>query len=206
MRTSLRDEAGFGEGLVMGDQGKALAEGLYWMAEKLMWGYEDTDINHVEAFRVYKRAADLGFSDALIRVGELQEHGKGTEQSAAEALASYQRAAKAGNFLAYAYIGKLLTRTQHAGKADRSWSKFFAILELNPKHEFVADTPGGLIHDYIESQLRLGVEPNYIQTIRQFRNDVVARNQQLLEHASSPNRLERIGAVTDWLIANLRDE
>jgi len=63
-----------------------------------------------------------------------------------------------------------------------------------------------LIHDYIESQLRLGVEPNYIQTIRQFRNDVVARNQQLLEHASSPNRLERIGAVTDWLIANLRDE
>ena len=71
----------------MGGQGKALAEGLYWMAEKLMWGYEDTDINPVEAFRVYKRAADLGFSDALIRVGELQEHGKGTEQSAAEALA-----------------------------------------------------------------------------------------------------------------------
>ena len=31
----------------MGDQGKALAEGLYWMAEKLMWGYEDTDINPV---------------------------------------------------------------------------------------------------------------------------------------------------------------
>ena len=48
----------------MGDQGKALAEGLYWMAEKLMWGYEDTDINPVEAFKVYKRAADLGFSDA----------------------------------------------------------------------------------------------------------------------------------------------
>jgi hypothetical protein len=50
-----------------------------------------------------------------------------------------------------------------------------------------------LIHDYIESQLRLGVEPNYIQTIR---IDVVARKQQLLEHASLPNRLERIGAVT----------
>src|SRR5215207_9688428 len=81
MRTSLRDEASFGEGLVMGDQGKALAEGLYWMAEKLMWGYEDTDINPVEAFRVYKRAADLGFSDALIRVGELQEHGKGPNRA-----------------------------------------------------------------------------------------------------------------------------
>src|SRR3954451_19469539 len=124
MRTSLRDEAGFGEGLVMGDQGKALAEGLYWMAEKLMWGYEDTDINPVEAFRVYKRAADLGFSDALIRMGELQEHGKGTEQSAAEALASYQRAVKAGNFLAYAYIAKLLARTQHSGKADRGRPAF----------------------------------------------------------------------------------
>src|SRR5215207_2000642 len=67
MRTSLRDEASFGEGLVMGDQGKALAEGLYWMAEKLMWGYEDTDINPVEAFRVYKRAADLGFFRSTAR-------------------------------------------------------------------------------------------------------------------------------------------
>src|SRR5215212_7955840 len=134
MRTSLRNEPASVRDSYMGDQGKALAEGLYWMAEKLMWGYEDTDINPVEAFRIYKRAADLGFSDALIRIGELQEHGKGTEQSAAEALASYQRAAKAGNFLAYAYIAKLLARTQHAGKADRSWSKFFGVLELNPKH------------------------------------------------------------------------
>ena len=39
----------------------ALGEGLYWMAEKLMWGYEDTAINPVEAFRLYRRAADLGF-------------------------------------------------------------------------------------------------------------------------------------------------
>jgi TPR repeat protein len=115
--------------------GTALGEGLYLMAEK-MWGYEDTDINPVEAFRVYERAADLGFSDALIRIGELQEHGKGTEQNAAEALVSYQRAAKAGNFLAYAYIAKLLARTQHAGKADLSWSRFFGVLELNPRHNF----------------------------------------------------------------------
>jgi TPR repeat protein len=56
----------------------ALGEGFYSMAEKLAWGYEDIEPNHAEAFKLFRQAADLGFSDALIRVGEFQEYGKGT--------------------------------------------------------------------------------------------------------------------------------
>jgi TPR repeat protein len=62
-------------------QSWALAEGFYWMAEKLAWGYEDVEQNLGEAFKLFKQAADLGFSDALIRVGEFQEHGKGTTRN-----------------------------------------------------------------------------------------------------------------------------
>ena len=50
-----------------GPAGSALAEGLYWYAEKLMWGYEGVEKNHDEAFKLYRQAAELGFSDAAIR-------------------------------------------------------------------------------------------------------------------------------------------
>jgi TPR repeat protein len=63
----------------MEDDGAALAEGLFWYAEKLMWGYEDTTKDPSEAFRFYKQAADLGLGDAFIRLGQLYEFGKGTD-------------------------------------------------------------------------------------------------------------------------------
>jgi hypothetical protein len=45
----------------------ALAEGFYWMAEeKFAWGYEDMEPNLVEAYKLFRQARDLGFSDALI--------------------------------------------------------------------------------------------------------------------------------------------
>jgi TPR repeat protein len=56
----------------MRDDGTALAEGFYWYAEKLMWGYEGTTKNAAEALRLYRQAAALGFSDAQIRIGELR--------------------------------------------------------------------------------------------------------------------------------------
>jgi TPR repeat protein len=49
----------------MAQTGSALAEGLYWMAEKLAWGYDDVQPNLSEAFKLFKQSADLGFSDAL---------------------------------------------------------------------------------------------------------------------------------------------
>ena len=51
--------------------GSALGEALYWMAEKLTWGYEDVEPDPAEAFKLFRQSADLGFSDALIRIGQL---------------------------------------------------------------------------------------------------------------------------------------
>ena len=84
------------------------------------WGYESTTKNPQEAPRIYGQAADLGFSDAYIRIGELQEHGKGTGQNPSEALRSYQTAARAGNYLAYVFIARLLSCTEHFPRAEPS--------------------------------------------------------------------------------------
>jgi TPR repeat protein len=79
----------------MGQENSALGEGLYWMAEKLAWGYEDVEPNLGEAFKLFRQAADLGSSDARIRMGELQENGKGTDTDPNAALKNYAEAAKA---------------------------------------------------------------------------------------------------------------
>jgi hypothetical protein len=53
-------------------EGSVRGEALYWMAEKLAWGYEDVKPNPVEALKLFRHSADLGWSDALIRIGQLQ--------------------------------------------------------------------------------------------------------------------------------------
>ena len=125
------------------DEGRALAEGFYWYAEKLMWGYANVNKDPKEALRLYRQAANLGCSDANIRIGQIYEYGKGAPQSATEALRSYREAAEAGNFLALAFMAKLISRTQHAPKAEPFWRKFFRALEADPEPTFLAASPGG---------------------------------------------------------------
>jgi hypothetical protein len=81
-------------------EGSVLGEALYWMAEKLTWGYEDVEPDPVEALKLFRQSAELGFSDAIIRIGQLQQQGKGTARDPSAALKSYRAAAKAGNFVA----------------------------------------------------------------------------------------------------------
>jgi hypothetical protein len=111
------------------------------MAEKSAWGYEDVEPNLVEAYKLFRQAGDLGFSDALIRVGELQENGKGTARNPNAAVRSYIAAAQAGNFFGLAYLAKLLSRASHLEKAADIWSRFFAALAANPEPRFVARHP-----------------------------------------------------------------
>jgi TPR repeat protein len=186
----------------MNDQAQALAEGFYRHAEKLMWGDEDTAKNLDEALRLYRQAADLGFADAYIRIGELHEYRTGTAQNVTEALLSYQRAIKAGNFYGYAFIAMLLSRTSHI-EAEGFWDKFFDALEAEPEPGFLADTPGGLIHAYLATQLLLGLDPKYVSIIRQHRHEVIAHHQQLLEHSASSEQLDRLEAVASWMKTNL---
>jgi TPR repeat protein len=84
----------------MGQPDSALGEGLFWMAEKLAWGYDGSRPSLEEALRLFAQAADLGVSDALIRTGQFQEYGKGTAWDPKSAVQNYQKAANAGNFFA----------------------------------------------------------------------------------------------------------
>ena len=113
----------------MGDKGRALGEGLYWMAEKLRWGYEDVERNPGEALRLYRQAADLGISDAHIRIGEFFEQGHVVAEDPAVALKCYKRAYEAGNPYGHAAVAKLLARTDHYSRAERHWAAAFTLLD-----------------------------------------------------------------------------
>ena len=186
----------------MSDDGKALAEGFYWYAEKLMWGYENVAPNPEEAFRFYRQAADLDFSDAMIRMGELLEHRKGVAQNAKDALVQYQKAANAGNFLGWGFIARLLSRTKHHPKAEAYWDLFFRSLEERGEPRFLAETVAGVIHMYLEAQLQRGLSPQHVALIRHHRLALIAHHQNLLEYASE-RRLDVLKGVADWMSENL---
>ena len=146
--------------------GLALGEALYWMAEKLTWGYEDVEPDPAEALKLFRQSADLGFSDALIRIGQLQQQGKGTPSDPSAALKNYIAATKAGNFVALAFLANLLSRSSQLEKADALWDRFFKKLEANPEHAFIVAERGELLHDYITTQLQLGFEPEHMEVLR----------------------------------------
>jgi TPR repeat protein len=183
-------------------QDSALAEGFYWMAEKFAWGYEDVEPNLVEAYKLFRQAGDLGFSDALIRVGELQEHGKGTARDLNAAVRSYLAAAKEGNFFAFAYLARMLSRSSHLGKAASVWNRFFAALAANPEPRFVASTRAELLHSYIDTQVKLGLEPGHKDVLQLYRLEIAGHHQQLLEVAAE-GRFERLEGVSEWILLNL---
>jgi len=97
------------------------------MAEKLTWGYEDVEPDPTEALKLFRQSADLGFSDALIRIGQLHQQGKGTVRDPSAALKTYLAAATAGNFVALAFLAKLLSAPIWKGQmpfesaSSRSW-------------------------------------------------------------------------------------
>ena len=182
--------------------GSALGEALYWMGEKFTWGYEDVEPDPAEALKLFRQSADLGFSDALIRIGQLQQQGKGTARDPSAALQSYLAAAKAGNFVALAFSANLLSRSSHLEKADALWDRFFKKLKANPEHASVVAGRGELLHDYMTTQLQLGFEPEHMEVLRQHRVEIAGHHQLLLEHVPA-DRLDRLRATMTWIEMNL---
>jgi TPR repeat protein len=172
------------------------------MAEKLTWGYEDIEPDPAEALKLFRQSADLGFSDALIRIGQLQQQGKGTARDPSGALRTYLAAAKAGNFVALAFLAELLSRSTHLEGASALWGKFFAKLKANPEHAFIVVERGELLHDYITSQLQLGFEPGHMDVLRRHRVEIAGHHQRLLEHAPV-GKLDRLGSTMKWIETNL---
>ena len=186
----------------MNTSSTALAEGLYWYAEKLLWGYEGVEKDYKEAFKLFRQAADLGFSDAHLRVGQLHEYGKGTERNASAALGCYRTAVEAGNFFGFAFLAKLATRGSKNATAQALWDRFIAGLEANPEPGFLAATPGELLHQYVASQ-RLGLDPQHVATLRQYRVAIIGYHQQLLEHTYADEQLDRLEIVSKWMHQHL---
>jgi TPR repeat protein len=166
------------------------------------WSYEDVEPNLVEAYKLFRQAGDLGFSDALIRVGELQEHGKGTARDAHAAVKSYIAAAKAGDFFALAYLAKLLSRGSHLEKAASVLNRFFAALAANPEPRFVASSRPELLHSYIDTQLKLGLEPEHKDVLQLYRLEIAGHHQRLLE-VGVEERFESLEHVSEWILLNL---
>ena len=182
--------------------GLPLAEALYWIAEKLTWGYEGVEPDLAEALKLFRRSADLGFSEALVRIGQLQQHGKGTTRDPNAALKSFRAAARAGNFVALAFLAMLVSRGSHLEMADVLWDRFFAALNANPEHAFLAAGRGELLHDYITVQLQLGLEPGHVEVLQRHRLEIAGHHQRLLEHAPVDN-LDRLGGAMKWIELNL---
>jgi len=183
-------------------EGLALGEALYWMAEKLTWGYEDVEPDPVEALKLFRQSADLGFSDALIRIGQLQQQGKGTARDPSAALKNYLAAAKAGNIAALAFLARLLSHSSQLERANALWDRFFAKLKANPEYAFVVAEQAELLHDYITTQLGLGFEPEHMEVLRQHRVEIAGHHQQLLEHAPV-DKLDRLAGAMKWIELNL---
>src|SRR5258708_4788565 len=116
------------------------------MAEKLAWGYEGVEPNPGEGLKLFRRAAGPGVSDALVRIGQLQEQGRGTARDLNAAVKSYASAARAGNFLALAFLAKLLSRGSLRKEAEELWDRFIAAFEAKPEHGYLAAEPGELLH------------------------------------------------------------
>lgn len=182
--------------------GSPLADRLYWYAEKLMWGYEGVETNQEEALKILRRAAALGSSDALIRIGQSHEYGRGAPPHPQAALRSYIAAARAGNIVGLAFAAKLVLRTSHLQKAEALWSRFFAAFIAEPDATFVSASRGELLHDYITVHLRLGLEPGHTNALFRHRLEIVGHHQHLLEHAAD-ERMRRLDGTSEWIKLNL---
>jgi TPR repeat protein len=152
--------------------------------------------------RLFKQAADLGVTDASIRLGQLLERGKGTQQDVAKALKAYQQAAKAGNFFALAFAAQLVSRSAHSAKANDLWGRFFENFNTNPDASFKSASRGELLHDYIKTQLRLGLEPQHLRTLKQYRLEIVGHHQQMLEYAAE-RQFGTLEEISNWIKLNL---
>jgi hypothetical protein len=175
---------------------------LFMEAEEMAWGCEGIAPDPEEALRLFKQSADLGLTDALIRIGQFHEQGKGTSPDAYAALKNYLAAANAGNVVALAFVAKLMSRSTQLERSELLWSRFFAKLETIHEHEFLAAGRGELLHDYIVSQLRLGLEPGHIEVLRRHRIEIAGFHQQILEHAGVDG-LDRLSGVLKWIELNL---
>ena len=152
----------------------------------------DVERNPGEALRLYRQAANLGISDAHVRIGEFFEEGYVVDEEPAVALKCYKRAYEAGNPYGHTAVAKLLARTDHYSRAERHWAAAFTLLDKGIEREFVADEPGAVVHAYIGCAAKARASREHLHFIRRNRQGVLAHHIRLLEHAMTDDRLAKL--------------
>ena len=185
------------------DAGLALADGLFWYAEKLRFGYDDLHPNPAEALRIYKQAASLSHGKANLRLGEMYEQGIGTEQDASLALARYTAAWKTGPPEGLAGIGGLLFRSGQFKEGNRYWSAFFKRISQEKIPESWTDDRVTWVHRYLLLCLTHKQVPHPYPALRSYRSVLLSHHQLSIEHAQDDQQLENLSQVTGWLSTNL---
>jgi hypothetical protein len=186
--------------------GNALAEGFFWMGEKLMYGYEDTAIDPEQALKLYRQAADLGYTRAFVRIGELYERGIGSSADPQQAFRAYIEASKRGDLVGLSALARLVSRSKQRDKADALWAKFFHGLASAKDVDLGLDEPAASIHGYLFWKLARAEEPRFFPVMRRYRLELVAYLQGYLEHTSGDAQLDIIGAMMNWISENLPEQ
>jgi TPR repeat protein len=141
--------------------GSALAEGFFWMGEKLRYGYEDMPVDPEQALKLYRQAADLGYARAFIRIGELYERGIGTSADPRQAFKAYIKASEHGDLVGFSALARLVSRSKQRDKADALWAKFFHGLASAKTVDLGLDEPAASIHSYLFGSWRDRKSPDY---------------------------------------------
>jgi TPR repeat protein len=185
------------------EETSALADGLFWYAEKLRFGYEDIQPNQAEALRIYKQAASLSHGKANLRLGEMYEQGIGIERDPVLALARYTTAWKIGAPEGLAGIGGLLFRSGRFNEGNRYWSAFFERISQEEIPESWTDDRVTWVHRYLLLCLTHNQAPHAYPALRYYRSVLLSYHQLSIEHAQDEQQLDSLSRVADWLAKHL---
>ena len=81
-----------------------------------------------------------------------------------------------GNNLALPFLAELLSRSSHLQTANALWGRFFKHLDAIPDDCFRVASRGELLHRYIVSQLRRGLEPEHLPVLCKYRCEIAAHH------------------------------
>ena len=103
----------------------------------------------------------------------------------------------------FAFAAMLLSRGPRVDKANELWKRFFKSLDANPDPGFKAANRGELLHDYIKTQIKFGLEPEHLDSSQAILVlEIAGHHQRVLEHAIE-GQLDSLNGVFMWIEANL---
>lgn len=93
-------------------------------ANDAYYGTSNSLPNYKEAFKLYKRAAALGASDAYSRMADMYLEGKGVDKSVDAAIDCYQNGVKAGNIFCLPSLARIYKEKKDRYLETRCWTLF----------------------------------------------------------------------------------